>query len=250
MVKLGRAYRVPYSQPVWSLLEDSGEYPPDFFLFLGRFLSALHQPVWPAGSYFPAGWYRKLAAEGRDPATVAIVPDALGPFFGDEIRLDAKGTWAVGQKIVTGPVLRFFLRNLHYDPALQRYLIRYDLDTHEETRYVHHESLPLRIVALETVDGRVVAHVNDGSTEPLRWDTVRMNAAEQVFVAVRKESLPAQFADGPRFAVLDRLEERGAGWIVREDGAEHPLALEAAWDGSGSLTPLPSAGEPHKHRVP
>jgi hypothetical protein len=241
LVKCGRAYWVPYTRPVWDALEASGEYPPEFFGFLARFLAALEGPEWPAGTYFPGGWFRKLQAEGTDPSRADLAPRALGPFYGDEIRVDARGVWTVGTKIVTGAVLRFFLRNLHYDEALQRYLIRYDLETHQETRYVHHESLPLRIVALEEDQGRVCARANDGAVEPLRWETLRLDAGERLYCAIRPQRLPAQFADGPRFRLLDRLEERAEGWFAPDAPGGAELDLHAPWPGAGSLTPLPPA---------
>ena len=250
MVKLGRAYRVPYTKATWATLELSGEYPPGFDEFLSRFLAALRNPEWPAGSYFPGGWFRKLMAAGEDPRSAAITPERLGPFYGDEVRLDYTGTWTVGRKVVTGNVLQFFLRNLHYDAELQRYLIRYALENYDETRYVHHEMLPFRIVALEHSQGVTSVRVNDGSLEPLRWETLRMDFSEQLFVAIRNENLPAQFADGPRFALLDRLIEDGGKWLLPLDGHRRELALEAPWTGSGFLAALPRVSNRSRREIP
>ncbi len=269
LVKCGRQFRVPYLPAAWQALVASGEYGEDFFAFLGRFLAALREAEWPAGSYFPGGWYRVLLARGQDPARVPITPHALGPFYGDEVRVDEAGVWTVGRKIITGAVLQFFLRNLHFDPELQRYVIRYDLESYVETRYIHHESLPLRILALEGDPAGPWVHANDGTREPLRWDTLRMDAAEQVYCAVRPERLPAQFADGPRFRLLDRLTERptersedrsgvregerawerAGEWAVRWGEREHTLNLAAPWPGAASLEPLPPAESPDEGRA-
>lgn len=241
LIRCGRGYRVPYTRAAWQALRESREYPPGFFVFLTRFLEALQGKQWPAGTYFPGGWYRQLQALQADPARAAISPQALGPFYGDEVRVDARGVWTVGSKIVTGNVLQFFLSNLHYDEELNRYLIRYDMGTHQETRYVHHESLPLRIVALARDEGPVYVRANDGTTEPLGWETLRMDSAERLYCAVRPERLPAQFADGPRFRLLDRLEFSGGRWIAPRLPGAARLDLLAPWPGAGSLTPLPPA---------
>lgn len=242
LVKCGRDYRLPYGREGWEAILSASEYPADFPPFLSRFLSALRDPSWPAGSYFPGGWYRILKARGEDVAHVPIAPSAMGPFYGDEVRIDGAGTWTVGQKVITGTVLQFFLRNLHFDPDVQRYVIRYDLETHVETRYMHHESLPFRVIALDDRPGGLWLLANDGTREALRWDTLRMDSAEQLYCAFRPERLPARFADGPRFRLLDRLTERDGQWIANVGGLERALALDAPWPGAGSLIPLPRAG--------
>lgn len=245
LVKCGRNFSAPYVRRSWDALEASGEYGQDFFPFLGRFLSALRGAEWPAGSYFPGAWYRVLGTRGQDPARVAITPQALGPFYGDEVRVSEAGVWTVGRKIITGAVQQFFLRNLHFDAELQRYVIRYDLESYVQTRYIHHESLPFRILALEDGPAEPWVHVNDGTREPLRWETLRMDAGERLYCAIRPEQLPAQFADGPRFRLLDRLTDRSgqhAGeWHVSWGAREHTLNLAAPWPGAASLVSLPAA---------
>jgi len=252
LVKCGRNFCAPYLPEIWQALEASGEYGEDFFAFLVRFMDALRGDEWPAGSYFPGAWYRVLRAHGQDPARLPITPQALGPFYSDEVRVDEAGVWTFGRKIITGPVLQFFLRNLHFDPELQRYVIRYDLETYVETRYIHHESLPFRILALEDNPAGTWVHANDGTREPLRWDTLRMDAGERVYCAVRPERLPAQFADGPRFRLLDRLTERTGErpgeWTVQWGQWEHALNLAAPWPGAASLVPLPPAESPDDRR--
>jgi len=244
LVKCGRDYLVPYGAAAWTALRQSGDYGEDFFPFLERFLRTLRGPEWPAGSYFPGGWYRVLKARGDDLARIAITPPALGPFYGDEVRVDAAGVWTIGRKIITGAVLQFFLRNLHYDPELERYVIRYPLETHVETRYIHHEALPFRILAVDDPHAAAWVLVNDGTRERLRWDTLRMDAAEGLYCAIRPERLPARFADGPRFRVLDCLEEHAGQWTLRGPAGEQVLALHAPWPGAASLVPLPPADSP------
>jgi hypothetical protein len=239
LIKCGRDYRLPYEESGWHAIFSRGEYPEDFEPFLGRFLTALSAGSWPPGSYFPGGWYRMLKARGEDVLRVAITPQAMGPFYGDEVRIDTAGQWTVGRKVITGSVLHFFLRHLHFDADVGRYVIRYDLETHVETRYVHHESLPFRVLALEARPDGSWLSVNDGTQELLRWDTLRMDADEQLYCAFRPERLPAQFADGPRFRLLDALEEHDGRWIARSGGTEHVLTLDAPWPGAGSLVPLP-----------
>jgi hypothetical protein len=241
LVREGREFRVPYTPEVWKALEADGEYPEGFFILLARLMEALRSEVWPAGSYFPGGWFRALVARG-EPADKAIpTPAALAAFFGEEVRVSPAGVWTVGSKVITGAVLRFFLRNLHFDAVLMRYVIRYALDTHMETRYLHHESLPLRILALEPRAGGLWVHANDGTVELLRWETLRLDAQERLYCAIRPERLPAEFASGPRFRLLDRLEEQAGLWRSPDSPGSAPLNLEAPWPGAGSLDALPPA---------
>jgi len=248
MVKIGRAYCVPYTPGIWESIERSQEYPEGFLSFLKAVLTALRDPRWIPGSYFAAGWYRQLCAKGQDPLDTAITPEALQAFYGEEVRIDLHGTWTIGTKIITGSVLQFFLKHLDYDEALERYRIRYDLETHEETRYLHHESLPYRIVSLHQYANGLWIAANDGSSEPLRWDTLRMDAAERLYCAIGSRALPAVFADGARFSLLDRLHASGSGWAIEESGVVRPLALSDPWKWAGSLASLPPA-DPTRQRT-
>lgn len=211
------------------------EYEADFIPFLERFVRALAGPGWPPGNYFPGGWYRQLKAQGVDLAAVPIEPGTLGPFFGDEVHVSPEGHWRVGHRPVTGRVLRFFLRHLHYDAEMQRYLIRYRNISYPETRYLRHESPPYRARAVAFDGATPSVRLNDGTVEPLRIDSLRMDAREAVFCAVKPDALPALLEDPARFQVLDRLEEHAGGLALRVGGALVPVRLDAPWAGADRL---------------
>jgi hypothetical protein len=235
LVLTGGEFVAPYTAERMAALRARGEYGADFFPFLERFLAAAAAPDCPPGNYFPGGWYRMLKAQGRALADVPVDVTTLGPYFGEEVHVDPQGRWRVGPKPVTGRVLEFFLQHLRFDPALQRYFVRYTNVNYPETRYLRHESPPYRVRAVDFSAGGPALHLNDGSTEPLRPETLRMNGGEALFCAVKEACLPAVFDDAPRFQVLDRLEDGGAGLALRLPGGDLPLALHTPWPGADAL---------------
>ena len=151
--------------------------------------------------------------------------------------MDAEGNWHVGGKVLDERMRGFLLQNLEFDAELVRYRVRYPMETHNETRYLHHESPPLRVRALHFDPGGCSVGLNDGSREPLRPETLRLDAQERLFCAVRAEGLPAWFSDGSRFSLLDRAEETLDGRVLHLPGhpAPHPLCLDASWPGADHL---------------
>lgn len=234
LVRVGEEFLAPYVPAARARILDEGGYGPAFPPLLERTLAALAAGDWPGGSYFPGGWYRSLAARGVDPAGVALTRESLGPFYSDEVVVEADGRWRVGRKWIEGAVLRFFLRNLHFDPDLGRYLIRYRNVGYFETRYLRHESPPFRVVRVWEDGRRPLLELNDGTREPLRPETLRLDGQERLYAAIKAHDLPALFERSARWQLLDRLEQDGAGWrlLVRDQAI--PLRLDA---------PRPYAGE-------
>lgn len=235
LVLLGGEFMVPYTAPRQAALRGSGEYDPDFHLFLERFIAALTAPDCRPGNYFPGGWYRALKAQGRDVTRVEIAPDALGPFYGEEVHVDANGRWRVGARPVTGRVLEFFLRHLRFDADLGRYWVRYRNVNYPETRYLRHESPPYRVRRVSFDGGTPLLYLNDGTSEPLRADTLRLNRREALFCAVKPQRLPAVFEDAARFHLLDRIEDHSGGVVLPTAAGAVPLRLEAPWEGADAL---------------
>lgn len=234
LVLTGGEFIVPYTAARQAALRGDKEYGPDFYLFLERFLAALAAPDCRPGNYFPGGWYRALKAQGRDPAAVEITPHALGPYYGEEVHVDPHGRWKVGARPVTGRVLEFLLRHLRFDMELGRYFVRYRNVSYPETRYLRHESPPYRVRAVRFEEEPLVC-LNDGTLEPLRPETLRMNRREALFCAVKPERLPAMFDDAARFQLMDRLEEGDGGYVLRLAKNTAPVLLEAPWEGMDVL---------------
>jgi hypothetical protein len=228
-------FSVPYTEARRHAVLAGEQYGADFEPFLERFLATLEAPEWPPGNYFPGGWYRALKAKAGELPAAPPSPANLGPFFGAEVRVDSAGRWAVGPKAVSGRVLEFFLRHLEFDGELGRYRIRYWLGTYPETRYVRHESPPFRVRAVRLEGGPPRVLLNDGTEEPLRPETLRLNAAEALFCAVKPQGLPAVFDSGARFDLLHRVDERQAGWWLHLPGGDHELGLHRPWSGSDQL---------------
>lgn len=229
MVKAGREFHVPYGEAAWRRIRDEGGYPEDFYPFLERCLRALAGPGWAPGSYYPGGWYRSLQARGLDPGAAAPTPEALQPFYGEELRVDADGRWWMGQRPVRGRVLRYFQRHLVYAPVLGRYAVRYPLEQIIEKRYLHHESPPVRVQRLEDGPEPPRAWLNTGEDVPLHRETLRLTDSEQLdcTVTLGGHAVPARFDDVPRWQVLQTLEERDDGWWVRLGDRPLNLPVEA-----------------------
>ena len=134
-----------------------------------------------------------------------------------------------------GNVLSFFLRHLEFDGEIERYRIRYWLENYYETRYLHHLSPPLRVCRV--IPSAAVAELvlNDGSTEPLRPATLRMDKQERLYCGIRSAGLPALFEEKARWQLLQPVEGQGDGWVLRTDQGEEPLQLEAPLDFPGGL---------------
>ena len=235
LVLTGGEFVPPYTADRQADLRARGEYEADFFPFLDRFLAATAAPECPPGNYFPGGWYRMLKAQGRDIAQVPMDLKSLGVFYGEDVYVSPEGRWRVGRRPVTGRVLEFFLQHLRWDAELQRYFVRYTNVNYPETRYLQHESPPFRVRALTEDDGVLTLHLNDGSAELLDAATLRLDAREALYCAVKPTHFPAAFDDGARFQLMDRLEEHAGAFTLRQGNASLPLTMDAPWAGADRL---------------
>lgn len=237
LVKVETEFLVPYSAETIERIGRAGGYGKGFIPFLRRVLAALRSAEWAAGTYFPGWWFNGLQAEGRDQAAAAITPAALAPFFAEEVLVDPGGAWFVGPKPIEGAVRAHFLRNLQFDPVLQRYRIRYWLESYFETRYIHHQSPPFRVDRVEPTGEGYRLHLNDGSQQPLLPDSLRLDGRENLYCAVKKEGLPALFHDHARWYLLDLVEERGNGLVLPVADGEVPLRLRDPLEFPGGVAP-------------
>lgn len=243
MVKRDDAFVVPYTPARWQrVTEPAAGYGPAFEPFLERVCETLAGADWAVGNYYPGGWFRALEGRGEDPAAAPVTPETLAPFHLDELRVDAQGQWWVGPKRIAGRVLQHFLRHLEFDAELGRYRVHYRMDTTYETRYLHHESPPIRVHRLALEDGTPVVQLNTGAREPLRPDSLRMDAAEHLYCAVGEAGLAAWFEDPPRWELLKDAEPRNGDWVLRVGGRELVVPLGAPWpyaDAPGQGTGAP-----------
>jgi hypothetical protein len=229
LVRLDDAFVAPYTPQRWAAVTGAAAYGADFAPFLERFCEALAQGPWAPGSYYPGGWYRALAARGEAPARAALAPEALAPFHLEEVAVDRAGRWFVGRKAITGRVLQHFLRHLDYDGELGRYRVRYRLERHFEMRYLHHRSPPIRVRRVIPSAEGLELWLNTGRREPLRPETLRLDAAEQLYCAVGAAGLPAWFEEPARWELLKDAEERQGAWVLSVGGRELPASLHAPW---------------------
>lgn len=232
LVRVEAEFSVPYTDGEVRRIAEKGGYGERFMPFLHRFMEALREPGFQPGSYYPGGWFRSLEAQDLEPQTAPITPESLHAFFQDEVRIERDGRWLVGPKLIEGRVLQHFLKHLEFDSALERYRIRYRLEQYYETRYIHPLTPPYRVEAVVTDNQTLL--LNDGSREPLRPESLRLDNEEQLYAAVTPQHLPALFEDNARWQVLQRVDETPQGWVLHRGGRDIPLQLDA---------PRPYAGD-------
>jgi hypothetical protein len=218
MVKTGQRFVIPYGDLARRALVESGEYDPSFPPFLERVLAALADPAFVPGSYYPGGWYRALLARGEDPGRAEPDPEALRPFYREELRVDRQGRWWCGARPIKGRVLRFFLRHLRHDAELGLYCVRYPLGAGEEAQYLRTESPPLRVKRLEPSHDPPCLLLNDGTAEPLRGKTLWLDDEDRLYCAVKPQNLTAVIDDPARWEILSTLEEADGRWFIQVSG--------------------------------
>lgn len=230
MVKVGEEFVCPYTPERLQRVREDPAYPREFETFLARFMDTLgDEPGWQPGSYYPGGWFRVLEKQGADPLEARMDPGALAPFTMEEALVDARGRWTVGEKRIEGRILDHFLRNLHFDVALQRYRIHYWLEKHYETRYLHHQSPPFRVRRVERRGSQALLSLNDGTRESLRTETLRMDRRERLFCAVKPEEVPAWFEEEARWTLLHEAEEQDGRLVLSMNGQVVELTPGGGW---------------------
>ncbi len=227
MVRIDREFVIPIGDGAIGRLRNDGGYDPLFIPFLKRFLDTLADPAWAPGSYFPAGWYRALRESGLEPLQVEATQELLAPFYGGELHVNRHGGWRLDSRPVQGRVLQFFLRNLFFDEHLGLYYVRYRVERLFERRYLHHESPPYRVVAVELDRHGAGLVLNDGTREPLEPESLWLDSAEELHCPVKPQRLPARFASAPRWELLKGLEERDGCLRVRIAGRNIELPQRA-----------------------
>ncbi len=235
LVRVGEEFVLPFTEAGRERIDREGGYGDAFTPVLARIMTALQEPQWAPGSYYPGGWFRSLQAQGQDPLEVPIEPENLRTFHLEEVRVDVAGRWFVGPKQVTGRVKQHFLKHLEFDAALERYRINYKLETYYETRYIHPLAPPYRVVAVSP--DLATLTLNDGSTEPLRMDSLRMTPDERLYVAVKPAGLAALFEDNARWQVLQHLDDSNGRWSLSHHGRRTPLQLDAPRPYRGDVLP-------------
>ena len=237
LVKVESDFIVPYTMAMRDRIASRGAYGEEFMPFLDRFMDTLQEKRWKPGSYYPGGWYRANASAGREPEKAGITPRALARYYQEEFRIEADGVWRVGEKQVEGGVQAFFLEHLEFDGDLGRYRVRYWLDSYYETRYIHHASPPYRVRQVTSDGGQARLLLNDGRTEPLRPDSLRLDGAERLYCAVKAQGLPAVFENNARWQLLQQVEDREGRWVLCTEQGEIGLRLDDPPEFPGGIAP-------------
>ena len=253
LVRCGADYLTPYTRPNLARIAGSGEYGADFPPLLERVLEALQDGAFPAGSYYPGGWYRSLVAGGQQPGQANPGAEELRRFYLEEITVREDGTWHLGEKPIIGQIATLFLRNLHFDGELKRYFVRYAVEGEADVRYLHHMAPPIRVRRVEQGGqphaGTTRLHLNTGETVPLAPGTLHLDAREHLYCAVRG-NLPARFDDVARWDLLKDAAEAPQGWRIPLGGGEILLREGQPWPFDDPVQPRPLDDPVHPEGTP
>ncbi len=124
------------------------------------------------------------------------------------IRVDPDGhIWHEGERIDNPRLAEALARWIDLDPDTGRWVMRNSLDWCFIT--VDAAPLVVRSCRWKSPGEGVEVELNDGTSEPLRLDTVRVRDDGEVFAYVRGGTLLARFSRAAAFALLDRADPQG-----------------------------------------
>lgn len=139
------------------------------------------------------------------------------------IRLDREGRfWHEGAEVTHSGFRRALLRWL--DRLDGRPILRLD-----EKRYAYVDVEDAELLALSARwDGdRVMLGLNDDSEEELDYATLQVGAENALYCRVRGGRLTARITTPAYYALAERIEETGSGFVLRAAGREHPIKQAA-----------------------
>ena len=170
------------------------------------------------GTYFPVPLARAAAA-GR------AVDDALMSFHYPPIAVDADRRWVWKGRPVADRIRRFFVQHIGYEPALGVHFVEYRVnDGWWDKCYLDCETTPLVAIQFREQSGygsgEVAADLNNGRTDALDPDSLRLDEQERLFASSAQHGL-VEIADAPRFALLRTVSEDCR--TVEFAGARRPL---------------------------
>ena len=156
------------------------------------------------GTYFPVPLARAVAA-GR------AFDDALMSFHYPPIAVDADRRWVWKGRPVADRIRRFFVQHIGYEPALDVYFVEYRVnDGWWDKCYLDCETTPLVAVQMredaDAGEGGVIADLNNGESDALDPDSLRLDGDERLFASSVRHGL-VEIADAPRFSLLRTASE-------------------------------------------
>ena len=156
------------------------------------------------GTYFPVPLARAVAG-GR------AFDDALMSFHYPPIVVAANRRWSWKGQPVAERIRRFFVQHIGFDPGLGVWFVEYRVnDGWWDKCYLDCATTPLVAVQLREGAGaetaRVMADLNNGRTDTLDPDSLRLDEEERLFATSAQHGI-VEIADAPRFALLRTVSE-------------------------------------------
>ncbi|MCY3968712.1 MAG: hypothetical protein OXG74_02170 [Acidobacteria bacterium] len=156
------------------------------------------------GTYFPVPLARAVSG-GR------AFDDALMSFHYPPIVVDAERRWFWKGQPVAERIRRFFVQHIGFEPALGVWFVEYRVnDGWWDKCYLDCATTPLVAVQLreegDAAGGGVVADLNNGLTDTLDPDSLRLDEGERLFASSASHG-SVEIADTPRFALLRTVSE-------------------------------------------
>jgi len=156
------------------------------------------------GTYFPVPLAR-AGGGGR------AFEDALMSFQHPPGVVDADRCWSWKGQPVAERIRRFFVQHIGFEPDLGVWFVEYRVnDGWWDKCYLDCSTTPLVAVQLReeggAAGGGVVAHLNNGQSDRLDPDSLRLDSQERLFASSAGHGL-VEIADTPRFALLRTVSE-------------------------------------------
>jgi uncharacterized protein len=132
------------------------------------------------------------------------------------IRVDAQGGfWHDGQRVTHPGLARSFAQWIDIDPESGRYILRNSVNW----AFITVDDAPLVVRAVGHEGDDIVLSLSDGTQEPLRTDTVRVEPGDVPYCDVRGGKLPARFLPQAAFTLLELLGDVPLRHVAKGEGA-------------------------------
>jgi hypothetical protein len=217
--KHGAHFRNPLVPAEWEALADEPALDDRAVRSVVLDLLPARLPDLPRGIYSPVPIARGLEA-GRDVAAL------LAELRYEMIRVDEEQRWSWSGGPVAPRTRSFFLEHVAWEPALGLWYFEYRVNPDWwDKSYLDAVVTPLRALAVTEGDRTLTATLNNGASDRLDLETLRLDRRERLFCGTASHG-EVLFTDAVRFSLLSQVNQ--ACDAVRIAGEWRPLHWPAS----------------------